>query len=236
MNQFTYIGSELQVFSLAANWKAYYRSLIDQFISGEVLEVGAGIGATTEALCARRECERWVCLEPDSAQASLVAKLISGGSLPPFCRAVVGTVADLGANELFDTILYIDVLEHIGDDAGEMVEASLHLKSGGRLIVLAPAHKCLYTPFDAAVGHYRRYDKKSLSAVVPEGLICLRLSYLDAAGALASAGNKLVLRSALPTERQIRLWDSALIPLSRAIDPLLGFKVGKSVLGVWRRP
>ena len=61
MNHFAYVGSELQVFSQAVRWKKYYRKLIDDFIGREVLEVGAGIGATTESLCKGRMCDRWVC-------------------------------------------------------------------------------------------------------------------------------------------------------------------------------
>jgi hypothetical protein len=59
--------------------------------------------------------------------------------------------------------------------------------------------------------------------------------YLDAAGLLASAGNRLLLRQSMPTERQILAWDRLMIPISRAIDPLFGHRLGKSVLGVWQR-
>jgi hypothetical protein len=52
---------------------------------------------------------------------------------------------------------------------------------------------------------------------------------------VASLGNKLLLRQALPTTRQIAVWDSGLVPLSRLIDPLIGYTLGKSVLGVFRR-
>ena len=55
---FAYVGTELDVFALAENWKRYYGSFLAPFLSGDVLEVGAGLGATTRALC-RGSARRW---------------------------------------------------------------------------------------------------------------------------------------------------------------------------------
>ena len=63
----------------------------------------------------------------------------------------------------------------------------------------------------------------------------MKLIYLDSVGLLASAGNRLLLRQSMPTERQILAWDRLMIPVSRVIDPVFGHRLGKSVLGVWRR-
>ncbi len=227
-SRFKYAGSELELFEKARNWKAYWRSEIAGFVRGEVLEVGAGIGANTLTL-AELEYQRWTCLEPDAALAANIA-------LPPGGRheASVGTIADLRPEVKFDAILYIDVLEHIEDDRAELARAANHLKPGGALIVLAPAHPFLFTPFDAAIGHFRRYTRSSLGAAAPASFRVEKLVYLDAAGMLASAGNRLLLQRAMPTERQILTWDRLLVPLSRRIDPLFAGRLGKSVLGIWR--
>jgi hypothetical protein len=160
----------------------------------------------------------------------------AAGNLPPCCEVRIGALDHLDAAERFDAILYIDVLEHIGDDRGELERAAAHLKPAGLLIVLAPAHQWLFTPFDQAIGHFRRYTKETLSAVVPRSLRRVELVYLDVVGLLASLGNRLLLRQTMPTARQIALWDRMMVPLSRAIDPLLLYTVGKSILGVWQRP
>jgi len=234
MSNLSYQGSELELFEKAKNWKAYYQSLIKDYLGQEVLEVGAGIGATTRALCSEKQ-SRWLCLEPDQTMGDRLQSLISNHELPSACQVRVGIVADLGAEETFDTILYIDVLEHIEDDREELKSSCAHLKPGGFLVVLSPAHQSLYTPFDAAIGHHRRYNKKTLMAVVPEGLELADLKYLDCVGATASLGNRFVLRSKIPSVKQLAVWDKLMIPVSRLVDPLLGYRAGKSVLGVWRK-
>lgn len=227
---YTYTGSELDVFSLASNWKAYYKKLIEEYLGDEVLEIGAGIGATTEALCDPGK-KKWVCLEPDPAQAARIKQR----NLPPCCEVREGTLSSLDARESFDSILYIDVLEHIEDDRREVEMAARHLKGGGHLVILAPAHQLLYTPFDKQVGHYRRYSKSLLTEVVPKTLRERRLYYVDSVGALASLGNKLALRSPMPTRRQLMFWDRVLIPLSRIVDPLIRHTAGKTIIGVWQK-
>jgi SAM-dependent methyltransferase len=223
---FEYAGSELAVFEKAVHWKRYWRARIAPLVHGNVLEAGAGIGANTRLL-ADLPYRSWTCLEPDAALAAQI-ELPTG-----LHRKITGTIADLA--ESFDTIIYIDVLEHIEDDAAEMARAAARLNRGGHVIVLAPAHGFLYTPFDAAIGHFRRYSRASLRSAAPAGLRESKIIYLDAAGLLASAANRLLLRQAMPTERQILAWDRLMIPISRAIDPLFGHRLGKSVLGVWQR-
>lgn len=232
---FSYVGTELDVFALADNWKAYYGSFLRPFLRGEVLEVGAGLGATTRALC-DGTAARWTCLEPDPKLAATIAAAAAEGALPACCRAAAGDVASLPPDDLYDAILYVDVLEHIADDRAELARAAAHLKPGGRIAVLSPAHAWLYTPFDAAIGHHRRYTKATLASAAPPGLEAERLDYLDTAGLLLSLGNKLLLRSAHPTAAQILFWDRRVIPVSRVLDRLLARRAGKSVLAIWRRP
>ncbi len=198
-----------------------------------MLEVGAGIGSSTEAFCSG-SASRWVCLEPDPRFAKHLEARVAAAELPAVCTAVCGGVADLDPGQRFDTILYIDVLEHIGADAEELARAVRLLRVGGSLIVLAPAHPWLYSPFDASIGHFRRYTRQSLADVVPPGLERRMLRYLDSVGLLTSLANRAILRRELPTVGNILFWDRMLVPLSRWIDPLLGFCCGRSVLGIWR--
>jgi len=224
---YSYIGSELELFRNALNWKAYYRQLIAQYLGAEVLEVGAGIGATTESLC-RGSHLRWLCLEPDPLLVDELKTSIASGYLPKYCEQRVGTLHDVRREEKFDTIIYIDVLEHIKDDKVELKLAREHLKYGGFLVVLAPAHQWLFTPFDEALGHHRRYSKNTLLAVIPDSFECVNLNYLDSVGLIASLGNRFLLKRKMPTKQQ------TMVPLSRILDPLLNYSVDKTVIGVWR--
>ena len=226
MAEYEYAGGELQLFSKATVWKAYWKSFVVPHLTGDVLEIGAGIGANANAL-ADAEFRSWTCLEPDARLAA---------AIPPGPRrnVVVGTSESIDEDSLFDTILYPDVLEHIEDDRGELARSAALLRNGGSLIVLAPAHPALYTEFDRAIGHCRRYSRGMLRAVIPEGLTAQSLVSLDSVGLLASWGNRLLLRSAAPTPRQIAFWDGVLVRCSRALDPLFQHSVGRSLLGVWR--
>ena len=230
-----YIGSELNLFAKAIRWKRYFRSSFQQYLKGDVLEVGAGLGGTSEVLCDGSQTT-WVCLEPDHTMTSSIEFKIRSNELPSCCRARNGVISDLDVSETFDAILYIDVLEHIEDDKAEVSEATKHLKPGGNLIILSPAHQSLYSPFDKAIGHYRRYSLQSMKEAVPDELKERSLFYLDSIGYLVSFANRLLLKQSMPTEKQILFWDRILIPISQVIDPLLSFRFGKTAVGIWEKP
>ena len=234
-----YLGNELELFAHARNWKRYWGSVIGPYLRGDVLEVGAGLGANTQLLRTRAAAvRRWVCLEPDSRLLEQLRSVVSSpGAEKARIEARLGTVENLNASEQFDAILYIDVLEHIPDDALEVRRAAARLREGGHLIVLSPAHAWLFSAFDKAIGHYRRYTRESMKKTA-EGINELRLErcwYLDACGLFASAANRLLLRQAMPTLPQILLWDRVLVPGSRLLDPLLLHRFGKSILAIWKR-
>lgn len=236
-----YVGDELTLFAQAQVWKGYVASQVSPFFGPDVLEVGAGLGATTEALVPTARAaglRRWMCLEPDADLCAEVQRRIEGGRLPAECTTSTSTLSQLPAEPAFDTILYMDVLEHIEDDFGEVAAAVSRLKPGGHLVVLAPAHDALFTPFDRAIGHFRRYDRRRMLAIeepVKGQVRRARLRYLDCVGLLASAGNRFVLSSTMPTARQLWLWDRFMVRGSQWFDPLFGYRLGKSILAVWRR-
>ena len=234
MSNGKYVGEELEIFAQARNWKAYYGSLLKPHFGQRVLEVGAGLGATTLSLYDETVPE-WICLEPDNDFYHLLEKRIRNKELPAACKAIHGTLATLDPHELYDTIIYIDVMEHIQDDKAEARAAAEHLRPGGKLIVLSPAHQWLFTPFDRAIGHFRRYSRRALSMIGPEHCAEIKIFYLDSAGMLLSLANKLFLRRSMPTVQQILIWDRWVVPVSRVLDRILFFRLGKSIVGIWER-
>jgi SAM-dependent methyltransferase len=230
---YRYVGSELELFAAAANWKAYMAAILGRFIAGRVLEVGAGLGGNIAHLHNPR-VDAWTSLEPDPDLARRIGERGRDGGLPPSCRVVAGTIATVAAAARFDTILYLDVLEHIADDRAELVRARRHLAARGNLVVLAPAHQLLFSPFDLAIGHHRRYDRASLGALTPPGCRLDACLMLDSAGFFASLANRAVLAAAMPSPRQIAVWDKLLVPISRRLDLAAGYRFGKTVVAVWR--
>ncbi len=234
-SDFRYVGSELDLFAAAQRWKAYWSERIRPYLHGDTLEAGAGIGSNTRFL-RPGVSGRWVCLEPDPGLLAQLDETLRSMDVEKRCESFCGTLKDLEKDEFFDTILYIDVLEHIEDDAGELVLAESRLRPGGRLIVLSPAHQFLFTAFDAEIGHFRRYSRATLRGRSPANLSIEAMFYLDSCGVVLSAANQLLLKQSMPTKEQIGVWDKWIIPVSRIVDPILRYSLGKSIVGVWRKP
>ncbi len=234
MNDFQYVGKELELFADVVNWKAYWASRCEPHISGDVLEVGAGLGGST-ALMIRTSHESWTCLEPDIQLAAHLAKKIAEDSHLAHCKLVVGSTVDLEVTPCFDTLIYVDVLEHIDNDREELERAARILRPGGKLIVVAPAFQFLLTPFDDAVGHFRRYEKQDLDRLQDDALQLAHFEYLDSVGMLAALVNRTFLRQSMPSKGQLAFWDRVIIPCSRVVDRLVKHRFGKSVLIVWSR-
>src|ERR1051326_5226239 len=123
MAEFKYAGTELEAFAHAANWKSSWARALRPFLAGDVLEVGAGMGVNT-ALLAARHPGRWTSLEPDSALLEQARLRLHAAGLAQRCELACGTLASIDAARTFDTIVYLDVLEHIEDDRGEVERAA----------------------------------------------------------------------------------------------------------------
>ena len=232
--QILYESPDLELFAKATNWKAYWSDKLRPYIEGRVIEVGAGIGTSTEHMCCEGHPD-WLCLDPDPANVVSLRQRIEDGRLPQFCRAEGGVLADQPEDNLADSVLYIDVLEHIEDDQGEIGVAASHLKRGGHLVVLSPAFNDLYSPFDKAVGHYRRYEKSDVARLTVPGLAVRRVFYLDSAGFLLSLMNRMFLKASMPTTGQIRFWDKIIIPISVYSDKVLGGTLGRTIVMIWQK-
>jgi len=140
-------------------------SLLASHVRGRVLEVGCGIGTYTSRL--RPRCQSLVAFDQDPSYASQVeARFRDDDQVEVFC----GSLGD-GVEyepETFDTIVCLNVLEHIGDDLSAVVGFRRWLRPGGMLCLQVPAHGWLYGCVDRAVGHHRRYTRRGLSALLTE--------------------------------------------------------------------
>jgi SAM-dependent methyltransferase len=230
-----YVGRELELFSLATNWKRYVKAQIEEYLAGDVLEIGAGIGGTTLAIH-DGSVRRWTCLEPDANLAKQLRTTVKkrwGVHAPD---VIAGSLRALADRPSFDCVLYLDVLEHIQDDRAQIGETERLVRPGGHIVILSPAHQWLFSEFDKSIGHIRRYDKRTLRALAPRGWVEKKLVYLDSVGVLLSLANAIALRQAMPTRLQISMWDRLCVPLSRIVDCGLLGNFGKSILAIWENP
>jgi SAM-dependent methyltransferase len=217
--EYSYVGTELELFARAQNWKAQWRRRLLPYLRGAL---------------AAPPVTRIVALEPDKALLDRLRTTVADTGVETVPR--IGVLQDLPSEAAFDAIVYLDVLEHIERDRDELADAASRLRAGGHLIVLAPAFQTLYSEFDRAIGHFRRYTRRTLAALTPSGLTIQRSEYLDSVGALLSLGNAVLLRSAHPKAAQLHFWDSYVIPVSHVTDPVLRPFFGRSVLVVWQKP
>jgi hypothetical protein len=93
----------------------------------------------------------------------------------------------------------------------------------------------LFSEFDKAIGHYRRYNKKMLVKAIPSELQKIDLRYLDTIGLFASLANKWFLKQDYPKLKQIKFWDNYMIPISKIVDFISFYLIGKTVVGVWKK-
>jgi len=229
-----YEGKELELFAQARNWKTYWSNKIRPHLGKTVLEVGAGLGTNTPYLLGPQQ-ERWLCLEPDGALTAQIPATLANHPQCGIVKTRTGFLNHLPTDETFDTILYIDVLEHIEDDHGELRLALAHLAPKGKIVVLSPAYPSLYTDFDRVLGHYRRYTRKSMRDCTPAGSSLIEMYALDSFGLMATVANKLLLHQSMPTSKQILFWDRVLVPISLWTDPVIAYSLGKSLIGVWQK-
>jgi 2-polyprenyl-3-methyl-5-hydroxy-6-metoxy-1,4-benzoquinol methylase len=208
--------------------------MVIPYLGKQVLEVGAGIGASTGILLSMSAAEYWLCLEPDPENLSALREAKRKGDLPGICDFKQGTLLELDPGQRFDSILYVDVLEHIEQDEAEIRRAAGHLSPGGHLTILAPAYPFLFSEFDRAIGHHRRYTRAMFADSHEPSLHMTYARYLDSVGLLASLANRIMLRSPLPSKRQLAFWDRVLIPISRRVDKLIGYRFGRSILVVYQ--
>jgi len=224
-----YEGWELSFFDLSKNFRKYQFDLIKEFISGKVAEIGPGNGIFLEYYV--DHCDKLDLFEPDK---NLFSKLNYKFSNHKKIN-VINDELNITTN-IYDVILYLDVLEHIEDYEKEILKAHNSLKEGGHLVINVPAFQFLYSNFDKDVGHFKRYSKKDITNLgLNNNLEITRLNYYDSIGFLLSFLSKMINSNYKKNfEKKIKIWN-LLIPLSRILDKIFINSFGKSLLIVIKK-
>lgn len=157
----------LHALAAAPRFNAWMADTIRPYLGENVLEIGAGIGNLTRALIPRRKC--YVAADIDQEH---LARLATRFHHRPNLQV---RYCDLSSREDFealrgqmDSVVCLNVLEHIEDDIAGLRNIHSALRPGGRAVVLVPHGQEIYGTLDAALGHYRRYSGKELCARMEE--------------------------------------------------------------------
>jgi SAM-dependent methyltransferase len=214
---------------------AYTRWVLDEvkpWLGRRILEIGCGTGTYTVPLAMAGH--ELVSIDIDATYAETAARRTAGLPNVVVRQADATAVGSLG--EAFDSIVLLDVLEHLENDVFMLDRLRSRLKPGGCIVLKVPAIKALYSPMDEAIGHYRRYDRRSLAdALSGAGL---ELQALWAFNAIAVPGwwlNGRILGRTTPPQGQLTLFNK-LVPVLRPLDRLLRHIGGLSFFAVARRP
>lgn len=217
--------------------RGFNRWLVRQlapFIGRRVLEAGSGIGNLTESFL---DCQRLACVDLDPFYVERLRQRFGHLSNLSFHELDLGELDDCSdlRQARLDTVVCINVLEHIEDDANVLKNFFQLLRPGGHALVLVPADPRLYTGVDKALGHFRRYTVQELAAKMRRaGFEVVETKGFNRLGSLGwYVSGKLLGRTTLsPGQMKLYEW---LLPLARLIEPF-PILPPLSVIAVGRKP
>lgn len=201
-------------------------------VRGRVLEMGCGIGTYSARL--RPLATRLVCVDMNPSYVRAVSELLGCDPAVSVATGVLGDDLTFPAAS-FDTIVCLNVIEHILDDRGAVRQLAGWLAPGGTLLVQVPAHPWLFGSIDASLGHHRRYTAARLSSLLQaEGLaLATPPRYLFVLGIAGWWWYGRVLRRRAVPEQSVRV-SNVLAGTSRVLETVLRLPVGLTLLATAR--
>ena len=220
----------LDAFANAPNFNRWMADTIQPYIGKRVLEIGAGMGNLTRLLVAGRK--RYVATDIDLEH---LERLRSRLAQRPNLETAELNSADPHGHEAFrgqmDTVVCLNVLEHIEDDLGALRNIRSMLEDGGRAVILVPAGQSIYNCLDEELGHFRRYSEEQLrQRMTDAGFEVETVLRFNRASRPGWWFNGKVLKRRTISRMQLKNFDR-LVWLLRRIDPHLPWSQ-TSVIGI----
>lgn len=224
MNKIQYQGWELEHFDNSYNFRKYQNELIKDYIKGYVAEVGPGNGENLQIYM--NNVDKLDLYEPSINLFNNLKKKFEKNKNFFFKNEIFSI-----KENTYDTIIYLDVLEHIENDSEELIKAFNSLKPNGKLIINAPAFQHLYSNFDRDVNHFRRYNKNSMFKLFKDlNFSSYNMKYYDSLGYFLSLMSNFFTSDYKKNfQNKIKLWNF-LVPFSRLLDKFVFHLFGKSLL------
>jgi len=228
-----YEGKDLEAMAFAQNYHRWIADFFAPYLGKKVGEVGAGSGNFSSFLL-ESPVESLLAVEPSAQMFPLLAEKFKHEPRVVARQALFRDVCGAYAGQL-DSLVYVNVLEHIEDDARELACAYEALKEGGYLLIFVPALPALYSEFDASVGHFRHYRKRALVRLVGSaGFSVTKVRYFDMAGILPWFVAMRLMRGGL-NPRNTGLYDRFAVPVVRAFESVIPVPLGKNIILVARK-
>ena len=198
------------------------------------MEAGAGIGTVSELILQQAGPSEMLLIEPAGNNIGELRRRFAGDTR---VRVHHGYLEDIGGGFAADTVVAVNVLEHVEKPIEFLRAAHRTLVSGGALLLLVPAIPAIYGSLDAAFEHYRRYTRSELeSSLHTAGFRIEKLHYLNSVGVAAWFTAGRVMRRKTLGRGQVRFYDRWVIPWLRRLEGVLNPPLGQSLLAIARKP
>lgn len=224
-----YPGWELKYFDKAQNFRNYQQHLIKKYINGTVAEVGPGNGINAKMY--KKYCDKLHLFEPTKKLSiHLKKKFESEVKIKVFNKRFKTS------KSYYNSIIYLDVIEHIKDHKLEIINAYDSLKKNGHLIINVPAFQFLYSQFDKDVDHIKRFKKNDFEKILKKKKVeNLNMFYYDSIGFCLSFISRIFTKDYKKNfGLKIKFWNKLII-ISKILDIMLLYSVGKSLAVIVRK-
>lgn len=220
-----YDQQTLESMSQAIWYNKWTLKKFEKYLSADILEIGCGIGNFTETLT--RFGNVWA-IDINKDYIEETKKLVSGGVSAGFGDVEKGKF--FFSQKKFDSLICLNVLEHIKNDTLALRNMYALLKNKGFLIILVPAHPALYGEIDHSISHFRRYAKNEIiNKLENVGFRILRKKRLNMLGAIGWFIVGKIFKMKKINERSIKFFNF-LAPLILSIEDLIEPPFGTSIL------
>jgi SAM-dependent methyltransferase len=231
---FSYSGTELDAVAEATN---YYDWIVDSFaghIGRRCVEAGAGIGTVSQLVLDRASPRALTLIEPAANNLPALRERFADDARVSVYH---GYLEDLTDSLESDSIIAVNVLEHVEKDDDFLKASYSILAPGGSLLLLVPACPAIFGSLDRAFDHFRRYTKSGLRAsLLAAGFEIEVIHYLNMVGVAAWFLSGRVLRRTTLGRGQVRFYDRWVIPVVRRLESVIPVPIGQSVMAIARKP
>ena len=228
-----YPGRDLEAMSFAVNYHKWILDEFRPFLGKRVVEVGAGTGSFSDMLTGER-IDRLTLIEPSAMFDILSNGIVSrdGRIEINFEQALFVQVCEkVAKRDEPDSIIYVNVLEHVENDLAELKLIHETLAPGGRCFIFVPALMSLYGKFDERIGHFRRYSKREIEQKCEDaGFKILLSKYFDTAGIVPWWIKYKLLGSDSLGSGAVTLYDKFAVPVTRLLESVIKPPIGKNIL------